>query len=288
MHSAYVGRFAPSPTGPLHFGSLLAAVASFVQARANNGRWLVRIEDIDPPREVPGAARAQLATLRHFGLIPDRPPSLQSRAAGRHRTAIAGLLQHGLAFHCACSRADLEADGRYPGTCRNGLPAGRAARAIRLRVPAAPVEFTDRLFGPQRYALAEQCGDFVIRRADGCIAYQLAVVIDDLAAGVSEVVRGVDLLDSTPRQIAVCRALGRRPPAWLHLPLAVDRHGRKLSKSAADDPVIRLSAPRTLARVLQALGHRPPAGMRSLASLLNWAVAVWNVEQIPREPFEVG
>lgn len=267
---------------------MLAAMASFLQARAQQGQWRVRIEDIDPPREVRGAARQQLDTLRRFGLIPDRPPDFQSRHAGRHKAVLRWLIARGKAFPCACSRSDLASGGRYPGTCRDGLPGNHPARTLRLRVPDRPIEFRDLVFGAQRICLDSTCGDFVIRRADGLVAYQLAVVVDDRAAGITEVVRGVDLLESTPRQIALYRALGARPPAYMHVPLVVDRFGRKLSKSAGDDPVARLSPARAMARILLALGHPPPPGIRSLGSQMDWAVRVWNPERVPREPFEVG
>ena len=282
------GRFAPSPTGPLHFGSMLAALGSWLQARSCGGEWLVRIEDLDRPREVPGAARAQLETLARFGLVPDRPPLYQSRLGAGHQAALQGLLDRDLAFACGCSRSELPASGVYPGTCRNGLPTGRTARSIRFRVDAGPERFVDRVFGPQTVDLAEECGDFVIRRADGLIAYQLAVVVDDLAAGITEVVRGADLLDSSARQQALYRALNAAPPTWMHLPLAVDRSGAKLSKSSGADPVAHRSPAATLRLLLTALGHPPPTGRRSLEAQLQWALAHWQPERVPTEPFEVA
>lgn len=284
----YVGRFAPSPTGALHFGSMLAAVASFVRARSESGRWLVRIEDIDPPREVPGAADAQLATLRRHGLVPDAPVTYQRNNARRHAAAVQRLRAAGRAFECGCSRRELPADGRYPGTCRQGIPPGRTARSIRFRVDDAPVCFPDGLRGAQAFHLADDPGDFVIRRADGLMAYQLAVAVDDAAEGITEVVRGSDLLDSTPRQIAIQQALGLASPAWQHLPLAVDENGDKLSKSRAADPVDRDRPAETLRLVLRALGHEPPTGCRTPESILDRAARQWDPARIPPGPVAVG
>lgn len=282
------GRFAPSPTGELHFGSLVAAVGSCLNARARGGQWLVRIEDIDPPREVPGAARSQIATLRRFGLIPDQPVIYQSRLRARHDAALEQLLGQGNAFHCGCSRSDLPPDGVYPGTCREGLPPGRSARSVRLRVSGQAVDFLDPIQGPCRQNPATEFGDFVIRRADGLIAYQLAVVVDDAASGITEVVRGADLIDSTGRQLEVYRALGLTPPSHAHLPLVVDEQGRKLSKSDGDDP-IRSHPPATALRLaLRALGHEPPAGARSLESLWNAALEDWDIRQVPTGPVCIG
>lgn len=284
---AYRGRFAPSPTGPLHFGSLVAAVGSYLQARSAGGRWLVRVEDLDPPREVAGAAQSQIETLARFGMRPDEPVHYQSRSQGNHAAVLARLREAGDAFDCGCSRRDLPASGIYPGTCRNGLPPGRSPRSVRFRIPAHPIEVADRVFGRSVHALSESTGDFVIRRADGLFAYQLAVVVDDIASGITEVVRGSDLLDSCARQQALYQALGSPVPAWVHLPLCVDRHGHKLSKSERADPVERMPAARALALALTALGHSPPAGRRSLEALWTWAIPNWRIERVPREPFEV-
>jgi len=283
----YRGRFAPSPTGPLHFGSLLAAAGSFLQARSNGGAWLVRIEDIDPPREVPGAARAQLETLARFGMVSDEPVVYQSRSSAMHESALQRLLADGFAFGCACSRRDLPSSGVYPGTCRGGIASGRTARSVRFRVADEPVEIVDRVFGALSYRLRDTCGDFVIRRADGLFAYQLAVVVDDIAAGATEIVRGCDLLESSPRQQAIFEALDAPVPRWMHLPLVVDASGAKLSKSTGADPVHHARPARTLALVLEALGHQPPGGLRSLDSLWAWAIDHWAPERIPTDPFEI-
>jgi glutamyl-Q tRNA(Asp) synthetase len=267
---------------------MLAAVGSYLQARSQGGQWLVRIEDIDPPREVPGAARHQIETLRRFGMLPDLPPMYQSQSAARHQEALKRLLKSGAAFQCGCTRSDLPPSGVYPGTCRNGIPPGRSARSVRLRIDDRPEAFVDRIFGARSVDLALDCGDFVIQRADGLIAYQLAVVVDDLDAGITEVVRGADLLDSSARQQALYRALGAAPPRWVHLPLAVDRSGNKLSKSGGSDPVSNRSPAVTLRLLLTALGHAPPDGARSLSTLWKWALANWSLDRVPREPFEVG
>lgn len=241
---AYRGRFAPSPTGPLHRGSFVAALASWLDARAHHGGWLVRIEDIDTPRCVPGADATILAQLAAYGLVPDEPPVWQSQRGALYQAALDRLVAAGLAYRCGCSRKDiesaLEAAGHprarheelvYPGTCRSGLK-GKAARAWRFRTSAsdAPVEWTDRRLGPQRQDVAREVGDFVLRRADGLWAYQLAVVVDDADQGVTHVVRGEDLADNTPRQILLQRALRLPTPSYLHTQLVRDAHGEKLSK----------------------------------------------------------
>lgn len=279
-----LGRFAPSPTGDLHFGSLVAAVGSFMQAKSAGGSWLVRIEDLDPPREKPGAAERQLETLARFGLRSDLPVERQSRLRHRHDTALQALMTRGLAFPCACSRSQLPPNGVYPGTCRNGITADQPGRAIRFRVPVGEVSFHDLLRGPQIQNPAEQCGDFVIRRADDLIAYQLAVVVDDAFAGVNQVVRGVDLIDSTARQILLQRALGLAQPEYLHLPLIVDASGRKLSKSSGDDPVSRFRPTEALRLALRALGHEPPPGKQTLEAQWRWAFSAWHQGHIPLGP----
>lgn len=284
----YRGRFAPSPTGDLHFGSLVAAVGSYLQARAHRGQWLIRIEDIDPPREVAGAADRQLETLSEFGLVPDQPVIYQSQRGTAYQGALEHLLAAGFAFHCGCSRSDLPASGIYPGTCRNGLPDGRPARSIRVRVDDSLIGFVDGVQGPQQQNPATQSGDFVVRRADGLVAYQLAVVVDDAAAEITEVVRGADLIDSTARQLHIYQCLGLPAPAYAHLPVIVDEHGEKLSKSTQADPVRRLG-PRTALRLaLRALGHEPPAALQGVAAQLNWAKDHWQLGQVPLGPAAIG
>jgi len=279
----YRGRFAPSPTGPLHFGSLLAAFGSWLMARHADGTWLVRIEDIDPPREVPGAAEAQLRTLEGFGLLPDEPVLRQRERDAAYRTALDRLLASGDAFECHCSRADLAGSGGVHRTCVPGVR--RPDPAIRLRVPdGTVVAFDDRVQGPVEQDVAREVGDFVLRRADGPWAYQLAVVVDDAAQGITEVVRGADLLDSTARQVFLQRRLGLPTPGYAHLPLVVDGDGRKLSKSAAALPVDGgdpLPALRTAWRALgQEPGAWPAAG--TLPRRLEAAAAVFEPSRIPR------
>lgn len=287
--SRYIGRFAPSPTGALHFGSLVAAVGSYLRARSRGGLWLLRIEDLDPPREVPGAAREQVATLAAFGLQPDGPVTYQSRFARRHLAALEKLLDSGAAFWCGCSRRDLPSDGIYPGTCRQSLPPGRQPRSVRMRTDNAEVEcFSDAVQGEYCDHPGRAGGDFIIRRGDGLIAYQLAVVVDDAAAGISEVVRGADLIDSTPRQLLVYRRLGLRPPEWMHLPVVTDENGRKLSKSDDDDPVFARPHREALRLALRALGHEPPAGARLLETQMDWALANFDIARIPRGPVATG
>ncbi len=252
----YVGRFAPSPTGPLHAGSLVAALGSWLDARAHGGRWLVRIEDVDVPRCVPGAAEAILRQLAAVGLVPDEAPVWQSQRGVLYQQALDALLGQGRTFPCACSRKDiadaLTAQGMerprhgelvYPGSCRHGLD-GKPVRAWRFKVPAGCVQWTDRRLGPQAQDVAAEVGDFVLKRADGLWAYQLAVVVDDAAQGITDVVRGADLLDNTARQLLLQHALGLPTPRYLHTPLLLGANGEKLSKQngAAAPPMNDLLA----------------------------------------------
>jgi glutamyl-Q tRNA(Asp) synthetase len=256
--AAYRGRFAPSPTGPLHAGSLLAAFGSWLLARAAGGEWLIRIEDLDPPREVPGAAEAQLAALAAFGLHSDQPPVRQSDRHGLYRAALERLLASGTAFPCSCSRSELAAQAGIHRHCV--AAAARAHPAWRLRVAdGATVAFEDGLQGRFGQDVAREVGDFVLLRADGCWAYQLAVVVDDAEQGITDVVRGNDLLDSTPRQILLQRALGLPSPRYLHLPLVVDEAGQKLSKSSAAQPVDPADPLPALRRTWAQLGQDPAA-----------------------------
>ncbi len=235
------GRFAPSPTGPLHFGSLVAAFGSFLWARSQGGRWLVRVEDIDGPRTVPGAAAAQLETLRRFGLAWDGEVMYQSHRGDAYEAALQYLRSAGALFSCRCSRAALaECGGIHHGDCNR---AGNGPAALRVPAPEMDIGFNDAIRGRFSQNLAQDVGDFIVRRADGLYAYQLAVVVDDAAQGITEVVRGADLLDSTPRQRYLQTLLGLPHPAYAHLPLVLDAAGRKLGKSQHalalddDDPV---------------------------------------------------
>lgn len=236
-----VGRFAPSPTGRLHLGSLVAAMASFLDARARRGRWLVRIEDIDGPRVVPGSADDILRGLVAFGFRWDGPVMFQSDRDDAYARAFERLRAEGHVYPCGCTRKEVEeasaAHAVYPGTCRAGLPPGRGPRAWRMRVPDAEVAFVDRAFGTVRQHLGREVGDFVVKRADGLWAYQLAVVVDDADQGITDVVRGSDLLDSTPRQRWLQQVLGLPMPRTLHVPLVLDGHGEKLAKQNDAAPI---------------------------------------------------
>jgi len=288
--AAYVGRFAPSPTGPLHFGSLVAAAGSYFDARSNNGRWLLRIEDVDRPRTVAGAAESILAGLERFGFEWDGEIVRQSRRDEAYAAAFERLELDGHAFPCACSRREiadssLARDGSrvYPGTCRKGLPAGREARAWRVRVRGT-IDFEDAVQGAQRECLETELGDFVILRADGLYAYQLAVVVDDFDAGVTHVVRGADLLDSTARQIYLQGLLGYPTPAYAHLPIASNAAGEKLSKQT-HAPEVDGSRPQlALLAAIAFLGQNPPEVLADepLAEIHRWAVANWSLRRVPR------
>ncbi|HJV28686.1 MAG TPA: tRNA glutamyl-Q(34) synthetase GluQRS [Aromatoleum sp.] len=287
----YVGRFAPSPTGPLHFGSLVAAIGSFLEARAHGGRWLLRIEDVDAPRTVPGAADSIIATLARFGFEWDGDIVWQSRRLDAYRQALAQLQAAGHLFPCACTRRELAdsalaRDGSriYPGTCRNGLPPGRAPHAWRVRAEAT-IAFVDRVQGPQREDLGSEVGDFVVLRGDGQFAYQLAVVVDDAAAGVTDVVRGADLLGSTARQIHLQHLLGVRTPGYAHLPVVVNAAGEKLSKQTLAAPLDDLAPAPALVAALAFLGQEPPAELARAPrdQVWTWARAHWSLACVPRK-----
>lgn len=294
-----VGRFAPSPTGRLHVGSLVAAVGSWVMARRTGGSWLVRIEDLDAPRVIPGMADDILRTLEALGLVWDGEVLRQSERSDVYQAALDRLAAAGFCYSCGCSRAEIArissaphgATGeiRYPGTCRGGLPPGRSARAVRVRVPDEAILFTDRLMGAGRENLAESCGDFVLKRADGPFAYHLAVVVDDALQGVTQVVRGADLLASTPRQIYLQRLLGYPLPVYCHLPLVTGPDGGKLSKrdnqvSLAEDAVIRSRAGVLVAAALRFLGQDVPHFLDGAhpGEILAWGVAHFDLDRVPR------
>lgn len=288
----YRGRFAPSPTGPLHAGSLVAALASWLDARAHGGVWLVRIEDLDPPREVPGAARDILETLAAFGMESDEPVEFQSRRGALYEVAFDRLMQDGRVYGCACSRSEIEraiatAGMRsevYPGTCRGGLN-GRAVRAWRFRVPADAVRFDDRIAGAVEQHLETDVGDFVVRRADGLWAYQLAVVVDDAAQRISDVVRGADLLDNTPRQIALQRALGLVTRCYMHVGIVVNERGEKLSKQTGAQPLDRNNVLGELERAAQHLGL-PRMGAGSPVAFLRSATTAWAERWVAAPPID--
>lgn len=274
-----IGRFAPSPTGPLHTGSLLAALASFLEAKAGGGRWLVRMEDLDPPRETPEAARDILLALEKLGLHWDGPVAYQSRRHRAYAEALDKLARLERIYPCDCTRqALLEAGGIHGNRCRsrNRLPG--QPRALRFQVGEGVLRFDDKLQGPQCFDLARDIGDFVVKRKDGYYAYQLAVVVDDAWQGVTEVVRGVDLLDSTPRQIRLQRVLGLPTPAYAHVPVIVNALGQKLSKQHFARP-LELDRPSTLlVKALGWLGQQPEPGLAAARpeEVLRWAVRHWN------------
>ncbi|MHB8455106.1 MAG: tRNA glutamyl-Q(34) synthetase GluQRS [Acidiferrobacterales bacterium] len=284
----YRGRFAPSPTGALHFGSLIAAVGSFLQARSRDGEWLVRIENLDPPRSVAGAADSILRTLEAFGLFWDDNISYQSLRQKDYDDAIDQLALKGAVYACSCTRSEiadssaLGIDGPvYSGTCRNSV---RTARTLRVRTDDVKIIVNDLIQGEMRWDLARQIGDFIVRRADGLYAYQLAVVVDDAAQKITEVVRGADLLHSTPRQVHLQRILGLPTPAYAHLPVATNAFGEKLSKQtlaaaiSADQPVP------ILCEALVFLGQNPPPELRDcdLESVWHWAISSWKTFKVPR------
>ena len=280
--AGYRGRFAPSPTGPLHLGSLLAAFGSWLLARHAGGEWLVRIEDVDRAREVPGAAARQLDTLAAFGLVPDRPPVHQSQRHALYQAALEQLKQAGAAFPCACSRSELAAQGGIHRHCI--ATAARGRPAWRLRVPdGLRIGFDDGLQGRYAQDLAAEVGDFVLRRADGYWAYQLAVVVDDADQGITDIVRGADLLDSTPRQILLQRTLGLPTPRYLHLPLVLDAHGHKLSKSSVAWPVDPDAPLPALGLCWTLLGQDPAVlqGIASPAALLQRTLRQFQPAAIP-------
>lgn len=277
------GRFAPSPTGPLHFGSLVAAAASWLDARAAGGRWLVRIEDLDRPRVQAAGAAEILRALEALGFEWDGEVVFQGTRQALYREALERLHSH--TYRCGCSRREiadsslgLAVDGAriYPGTCRGGLAPGRPARALRVRVPADEVRFIDRVQGPQAQMLSRDVGDFVLSRADGLIAYQLAVVVDDAAQGVTDVVRGADLLDSTARQIFLQRLLGVPTPRYLHVPVAVDARGEKLSKQTDARAIDPRKPAEEIAAALRFLGQSERATLRE-------ALPHWDPSLIPAQ-----
>lgn len=288
---APAGRYAPSPSGPLHLGSLVAALGSFLQARSRGAHWYMRVEDLDPAREVRGAATDQLRTLEAHGVIWDGPVLYQSTRGPAYQHALDRLFADGAAFFCGCTRREALAGPAgiegpiYPGTCRNGLPPGRQARTLRLRVDNTEISFDDGVFARVTQCLARDVGDFVVHRADRVAAYQLAVVLDDAFQGVTEVVRGADLLASTPRQLWLHDRLGLAPPQYWHLPVLITPGGAKLGKSTGAPPLDRLRPVATLLRALEILGQQPPRELAQarLQELIGWAVGNWDIGAVPRQ-----
>ncbi len=281
----YIGRFAPSPSGLLHFGSLVAALGSWLDARAARGKWLVRIEDLDSPRSRPEFSAAILRQLEGLGLEWDGPVVYQSARLDRYRAALDALQRSGHAYWCGCSRQEIEDSATlagaptgalvYPGTCRNGIRPGATPRAVRARTHGEPIRFTDRMQGEVTQVVEREVGDFVVLRADGIFAYQLAVVVDDAEQGISDVVRGADLLESTARQILLQRLLGFPTPRYLHLPVAVNASGEKLSKQAGAKALVAEHPAGALRAALQFLGVKDAPATGQPRELLDWARPRW-------------
>ncbi len=290
QYTAYLGRFAPSPTGPLHFGSLVAAVGSWLDARAQGGQWAVRIDDVDRGRVARGACDDILRTLEAFGLDWDGEIAYQSQRDPSYEQALEALRAADRAFPCGCTRREVQASGQagplgfiYPGTCREGLPPGREARSWRLRAHSGTIRFRDRARGQQLIHLPDEVGDFIIRRGDGLFAYHLAMVVDDAELGVTDVVRGGDLLPCTAPQIALQQALGAATPRYMHLPVAINDQGRKLSKQTKAVALDRSDPAPALHDALTFLGQHPPTWLRREvpAQVLAWAVDQWQPERLP-------
>ena len=286
----YRGRFAPSPTGPLHFGSLVAAVGSFLQARARGGEWHLRIEDLDRPRVVGGAADNIMHTLERLQLHWDGPVRYQQKA-DFYAGAFTQLVERAAVYACRCSRREIAdssirgIDGPvYPGTCRTRALPAEVQAAWRVRTAEAQVEFVDRVQGTIARALGRDIGDFVVRRADGRFTYQLAVVVDDAALGVTEIVRGADLLESTARQIYLQRLLGLPTPQYAHLPVAIDARGEKLSKQTRAAAIDVTGGAALLVRALGFLGQAPPSALAraTIAEVWTWARTHWDIARVPR------
>ncbi|SEB09689.1 tRNA glutamyl-Q(34) synthetase GluQRS [Marinobacterium iners] len=281
-----IGRFAPSPTGPLHFGSLLAALASYLDMRSRNGEWLLRIEDLDPPREQPGAVDSILHTLDAFGLHWDGPVIYQSTRLKCYQDALEQLLDQGTAYRCSCSRKQLRTrgvTGLYDGHCRRHPPSASASCAVRVIHPQAEQQFHDRIQGFRTYDWQNDRGDFVVFRRDGLFAYQLAVVVDDAAAGVTDIVRGSDLIDETPHQIALQTLLGYSTPQYAHIPVITNPAGQKLSKQNLAPAIDPGQRQQLLLRALSLLGQKPPADLATASrdELLSWAITHWNITAVP-------
>ena len=287
----YRGRFAPSPTGPLHFGSLVAAAGSYLEARTRGGDWLVRMDDLDPPRVAPGAADDILRALEACGMEWDGGVVYQSTRSDAYHSALHRLREKGLVYPCACSRREIadsavaNVDGLvYPGICRKGLPPGKSARALRVNTRGAAIAFDDVLQGRIAHDLEEEFGDFVLYRADDVYAYQLAVVVDDAEQGITDVVRGADLLGSTPRQVYLQQLLGLPRPRYAHLPVAVNAAGEKLSKQTHAAPLDPSNPLPALLAALSFLGQQPPAELArgSISQFWDWAMQNWSLARVPR------
>lgn len=286
----YIGRFAPSPTGPVHFGTLVAAVGSYLQAQTNNGDWLLRIDDVDTTRKVEGADIEIIKTLEAFGFQWTGDILYQTQMTDAYEAALDDLIEQSLVFPCLCSRKQLAQAGAgtaagniYPGTCRSRRLPEAEAHSLRLITKDITITFDDMVMGKQTQNIKTECGDFVIKRRDGLFAYQLAVVVDDAMQGITEVVRGTDLLDSTPRQIYLQQLLGYATPAYCHLPLATDEKGNKISKSEGKTKVDLAHRETLLITALDFLGQQTPASLTgsSRDDIWQWAVENWDAKKIP-------
>lgn len=291
MNVVYRGRFAPTPSGPLHFGSIVAAVGSYVEARTHGGEWHLRIDDLDPPRVVQGAVDSILRCLEQLGFEWDGPVIYQSQRAPAYHAALHQLRQHGMVYPCACSRKEIAehavmgVEGPvYPGTCRDGMPPGREARAVRLRTAGARVAFEDAVLGPQGRDIEREAGDFVLYRADGVFAFHLASAVDDGELGMTDIVRGADLLESSARQIYVLRLLGLPVPRYAHLPIAVNASGEKLSKQTLAEAIDPRDPGRVLVPALRFLGQAPPQELsgENTHVLWDWATTNWRLDRVPQ------
>jgi glutamyl-Q tRNA(Asp) synthetase len=279
-----VGRFAPTPSGDLHLGSLYTAAASYLDARARGGRWLLRIEDLDRPREAPGSADGILKTLEDFGFEWDGAIMRQSERSGEYAQVLQSLRDRELTFECSCSRLQLEDESRYPGTCRERPSLPRVPTATRLKVDPGLVYFTDRIQGIYRQDVAHAVGDIILRRRDQVVSYLLAVVVDDAALGVNHVVRGADLLDNTPRQIYLQRLLGLPSPSYAHVPVLTEADDSKLAKSRRSVRLDANSAVPGLLRVFSLLGLSPHPSLSGtgLGDAWAWAIGQWSTEMVPK------
>ncbi len=281
----YIGRFAPSPTGPVHFGTLVAAMASYLQAKKNHGKWRLRMEDVDITRKIKGADSAILTTLESYGFQWDGEVIYQSFRTQYYTEALQQLIEQSRVFPCICSRKQLNESGSevYPGTCRNRLFPEPVPHNLRLHCDTRQIKFNDQIMGPQLFNLPTDCGDFIIKRRDGLFAYQLTVVVDDARQGITEVVRGADLLDSTAKQIYLQQLLDYAQPDYLHIPLAVNQNGQKLSKSMTAANIKHDPPQTSLVRALDFLGQQPPVHLKysPVEAIWHWAIHHWDITKIP-------